>query len=229
MIKLRTGYFLTVIALHVVLFGAIYGIIVGASGPTLLFYISADNLFNNNSSILFALCGGSSLIIMGGMVGVCVGIFLFASNVPSVLGITIAFLKKNTFGVHKLFYCALIFLSSLLINMTISLLILTYFSSIRDEPLPLNTWLIIEFWIGLGTIVANIHYIHWFYGYLAQYPEFFHLSKKKSSQPEAQALKILPRYDKRLYKMPKIPDDFTHYTDGELPAELLRQFPIDRE
>ena len=71
--------------------------------------------------------------------------------------------------------------------------------------------------------------MHWLYGYLAEYPELYHLSKKETTQLEAQTLKILPRHDKQNYKMPEIPDDLGKYSDGELPAELLRQFPIDKE
>ena len=86
--------------------------------------------------------------------------------------------------------------------------------------IPEGTWLITEFWVVVGTVIANTHYIHWLYGYLAQYPEILYQSEKDT-------LYILTDYNRRTYQLPDIPTDLTQYIDGELPAELLRQFPVD--
>lgn len=186
-------------------FGALADIIyliAAVAEPTLI-----GNIF------LTILCG-PFVAFFGAIVGMFAGMLIGLIDSFLVSIITLNFWHNNILWSKRHLFRASILTLCILLNGVVVLAISTFIPS-ELMALAMNS-------IIIATILNILHFERWHFNYLAQYPEILY-------QSELDTLPIWTDYDHSVYEMPPIPTDLTHYEDGELPTELLRQFPIDNE
>lgn len=214
----RLKHFLVFMPAMIICFGLVYGAGFGAVGLAIDYlFIEASQSTYSDDVFMLILC-------LPFKIGIGLGIGLFAgvliSSVDSIFISGITFIFINEFGLWKprRIYRNIIRVICILSNCLLGIIIFPSSSK----------WLILPIII-FATIVSIEHFLNWYFNYLFKQPKLL----AQLAQIPLDMLREPTIWDEIhdliIYKMSEIPDNLTQYPDGEIPAELLRQFPIDEQ
>ena len=212
----RFEHFLIFVPLMAVNFGALYGAGFGTFG-ILFDYVFIEARQSDYPQDMFWIIACLPLKIGIGLgVGILAGVIMSVCDSILISSITLKFIKTGKLWIQQKTYHHIARLGCILVNCFIGVLLFP----------PSTTWLTIPL-IFSATILGINHFLDWYLLHMMQKPQLFFELAGVYSKRSANSTIWDEIHDLITYQMSEIPKNLTQYADGELPADLLRQFPID--
>ncbi len=194
-------------------YGIRYGIFSGATLAisSLIFWFDpiTQNRFLN---VLFTLACSPFMALGGALMGMVMGFLLALIDSMVVALVIYYFWYYEILWEKRSQVLSINLVSSFLINHFLVIVIFKPQSTLTPILIIVTS---------IATVAGIIHFHRWYYNYLTLHPDILY-------DYESEMVYVEGGYDYLTYEVPPIPTNLTQYDDGELPAEILRQFPVDR-